>query len=101
MTLQNFNINSYVRVRLTDLGRAELRRQHDELNRHISEFGGKPLGQSFTEVDGWSKWQLWDLMQRLGPLVLMGYEPPFDTNIVLEIDDAAHAAAVDKGSSRP
>ena len=85
MNLIQFNINETVRVRLTDIGRAELKRQHDELNARIIAIGGKPFETWCPEeVDGWSRWQLWRLMEQLGHLCHIGSDGPFETNIVLE-----------------
>lgn len=82
-----FNINDYVFVRLTDTGRNELRRQRAEL-----VAGLKPRAREmFTgdgvpeEDDGWSRWQLWDLMARLGHLNRMGFKGPFETTIKFEV----------------
>jgi hypothetical protein len=88
MNLISFNINHFVRVRLTDRGRAELRRQHDELNAPRVAAGYPPFPFLLKEVDGWSRWQLHELMQQLGPLCCVGFDPPFETTIVLEAEDA-------------
>lgn len=74
-----FNINETVRVKLTETGIAELRRQHEELKALF------PTVREFTppetDTDGWSKHQLWSLMQALGHLCVMGCALPFETTI--------------------
>lgn len=81
----DFNINNYVHVRLTPHGRECLRKNYNELASH---FGGK-LSWDFRlpeeDADGWSKWQMHDLMDSLGKYVGMGRELPFETNIRIEI----------------
>jgi DNA-binding MarR family transcriptional regulator len=78
-----FNINSYVRVKLTDLGREEIRRHNSELTATISERTGKFTRFSMPEedADGWSKWQAWELMQRFGHMLYLGGKMPFDAEI--------------------
>jgi len=73
-----FNINSYVSVKLTDHGRALLKKYHDEL-KLPKDIKLKPI----AEVDGWSKWQLWELMSIFGPSVYLAAEMPF--NAVIKI----------------
>ena len=59
-----FNANEYVRVRLTDAGRAEIHKQRDALAASFpyANFDLWPV----EDAEGWSQWQLWDLMKRLG-----------------------------------
>lgn len=83
-TVLPFNMNDYVRVRLTDFGRARLREQHDELYRLVVASGGEAREwvPPKEDADGWSEWQLWSLMQRLGQHIYLGMPtPPFDTSI--------------------
>jgi hypothetical protein len=81
----DFNINDYVHVRLTAHGRECLRKNYDEL---ASFYGGK-LSWKFKlpkeDAEGWSKWQMHDLMDQLGKYVGMGREIPFETKIRVEI----------------
>lgn len=67
-----FNINSYVRVKLTELGRERLRQHVDELNAFIRQHSPKaqllPYDTVEEDADGWSEWQLWSLMPPLGCL---------------------------------
>jgi hypothetical protein len=52
-----FNINDEVRVKLTDYGRRVLRARHMEF------YGGQLKHTPKKEDnDGWSRWQLWDLL---------------------------------------
>lgn len=82
------NINSTVRVRLTDAGRQELRRQVADLRRQL---GGLPFqAHPREDSEGWSRWQLWALMSQLGHMCQLGFgDLPFETEI--EIEDSPDA----------
>jgi len=81
-----FNINNYVRVRLTETGKKELIRQAKKFRKDFpsvkntyilpKEYGG-----------GWSRWQLWTLMDTFGSVMHMGFDPPFETDIEMEEPD--------------
>jgi hypothetical protein len=75
-----FNINSYVEVKLTDVGRTHLQKEWENLCPGISYTPVK-------EVDGWSKWQLWILIESFGGPMYFGKEPPFETEIRILVDD--------------
>lgn len=79
-----FNINKYVKVRVTPYGRSLLEKQHAELMEMIPECGRHPFRLDIDQ-DGYSKFQLWDLMSRLGQYCQMGVEQPFETEVVFEI----------------
>lgn len=73
------NMNDRVYVRLTDTGRGHIEKAHHEL------FMGKvPFAPTKEDADGWSEWQLWDLMQTLGDVCFMGGPVPFETAIRLK-----------------
>ena len=78
--MRKLNINDKVRVRLTDLGREELVRGHEKLFR-----GRWPYRAPHEDAEGWSEWQLWDLMHRLGHMCSLGSRLPFET--VIEIKE--------------
>ncbi|WP_336800500.1 Lar family restriction alleviation protein [Kaistia sp. MMO-174] len=69
---REFNINRSVRVKLTDAGAVELKRQHDELR---ERFPTLPEWQDPRDADGWYKEQLWLLMRRLGHMHRAGVAP--------------------------
>lgn len=74
-----FNINNYVRVKLNDHGRKICKDYHDDL------FKSSRMKPEYTppveDDDGWSKWQMWELMQKFGPHIYLGGEVPFDPQI--------------------
>jgi hypothetical protein len=84
-----FNVNDTVRVKLTDYGRAMHRANHDGHNAGRARRGLPPIAylRPKEDADGWSKWQLWELMREFGPHVGLGRDVPFATTI--EIPDAA------------
>lgn len=57
-----FNVNDYVRVKLTNHGRSVLRQQREALLKPY----GLPVRLPEEDAAGWSTWQLWSLMQELG-----------------------------------
>jgi hypothetical protein len=63
-----FNVNHEVRVRLKERGRAIVAEERPHKR---------------VDADGWSTWQLWDLMQCFGPHIVFGGPVPFETNIEL------------------
>jgi hypothetical protein len=83
--LIKFNVNSYVRVRLTDKGRELHRADWDSLLKPL-----KPPRWEYQppqENDGWWRTQAWHLMQLFGPHITMGMPAPFQTEILIEVED--------------
>jgi hypothetical protein len=80
------NINEQVKVKLTDLGISILTNRRKELNRMIESRGGKGLGEFQLKIDdeGYTTYQLWDLMSTFGEVLTMGFEVPFETNIIIK-----------------
>jgi hypothetical protein len=77
-----FNINSYVAVKLTSAGLDTLVSQRDELQALYPRVDlGNPL--PFVDEEGYSKFQLWALMHDLGHQCILGQATPFDTTIKL------------------
>ncbi len=74
-----FNINGYVRVRLTPLGLEKLKEEHEQLRLFCSAIG--EFTPPKTDSEGYSKWQMWLLMQSLGQYCRPGSELPFETEI--------------------
>lgn len=74
-----FNVNNYVRVKLTDIGRDALRKEHENLYRLFDKV--PEYLPPKEDADGWSEWQLWDLMNKLGPHCRNGAHVPFSTEI--------------------
>jgi len=80
-----FNLNDYIKVQLTDTGRAFLRAEH------AKRFWGRdakfPYMPPEEDEAGWSRWQLWDFMARFGPHISMTGDLPVMTDIEIESPD--------------
>jgi len=73
-----FNINDTVSVKLTDYGISLLEQATTELE---TVTGSKFLHKQY-QTNKWTKFQLWDLMNRFGSHLFNGANPlPFETTI--------------------
>lgn len=70
-----FNLNDHVLVRLTEHGR---KLHRDDYDKSKSPY---PYKEPEEDEQGWSKWQLWELMRAFGPHLYNGCELPFETTI--------------------
>ena len=79
--MTEFNINDTVMVRLTEYGKAKHRESHEKFYKQLG------MNVEYTapkeDEDGWSKWQLWDLMSEFGQHISLGGRVPFETTIRL------------------
>lgn len=78
-----FNVNDYVKVKLTKKGLEILKEQHAQLqsyyHKHNIEFDPPSVDE-----DGYSSFQMHYLMNIFGPGMLLGCEVPFETEIIIE-----------------
>ena len=82
MNTMNFNINHNVQVKLTNVGHGILKRNHIQLCDSLKkERGYSPP----KEIDGWSTWQMWSLMETFGAHISLTGEVPFETEIKIEV----------------
>lgn len=82
-----FNVNMNVRVKLTECGRRLHRENHDALYRNT---GVEPSHYRAPKEDaeGWSTWQLWDLMHEFGKSLWNGSKDiPFMLSIQLDAEE--------------
>ena len=79
------NINECLKVKLTTAGINELSRQREEF---IRAFPHIKLGDLIknTDSDGYTKFQLHDLMNKFGHMMSVGSELPFHANILIGDD---------------
>lgn len=75
-----FNINDNVRVKLTQSGLDALRKDHGKLFK-----GAFSYIEPDIDEEGWTTFQLWELMDRLGSHIVMGCPLPFETEIEIEV----------------
>lgn len=78
-----FNINSFVRVKVTEIGHKQHRKLHDDL---IALAKGVywPYVPLEVDADGWTPMQLWEVMQVWGPHMGNGLPVPIETEIQFE-----------------
>lgn len=81
-----FNINSKVKIKITDAGKDILDKENAELKKQYPriDFGTAPAKPE--SHDGWQEWQLWEVMSTFGPYMCNGALPPFETDIVINVD---------------
>jgi hypothetical protein len=73
-----FNMNDRVQIRLTTIGRTVVANDDAEVRAVFPSYGGMTVNE---DADGWSEWQLWEVMQVFGPSIYLAGKPPFDTTI--------------------
>jgi len=81
--MTKFNVNDQVRVQLKPWARDRIVEARKE--------SGCPEKYCRVQEDegGWSSWPLWALMQEVGPMISMGNEPPFATEIEFDLKRSA------------
>lgn len=85
-----FNINDWVRVKLTEHGRNILYHENLRINAFIKERNSEAVDIPFhlnEDAEGWSHWQLWSLMARFGSTMSMVTPLPFASDIELEVKE--------------
>jgi hypothetical protein len=82
-------MNEYILVKLTDRGKEIVRQDCKEFQELINTNGGKltiPEPPCLSSKD-FSRWQAWDLMETFGHHMAIGTEPPFELNVLIELQD--------------
>jgi hypothetical protein len=80
-----FNINHQVKVKVTDYG-YEAWLEHE--NRFVMYSSTYPITtieelKAKVDTDGYTTFQMWDMMAIFGPKMSMGFKIPIDTNVIL------------------
>lgn len=78
-----FNLNDWVRVKLTDHGRHILLRKALRDREEFPALRSFPYKPPVEDAEGWSKWQLWSLISEFGEHVGLGLDNPFELDIEL------------------
>lgn len=81
-----FNVNHFVRVKLTDEGRRIHRQRFRKLNATVKITSNMKYSPPVEDSDGWSRWQLWSLMQAFGEHCGL-QNNPFHCDIEFEVSD--------------
>jgi hypothetical protein len=76
-----FNMNHVVRVKLTPKGRDQLKADHIKRLDPLGLLTKFPYQPPEEDADGWSRWQLWVLMEKFGEHMGLGRELLFDAEI--------------------
>lgn len=79
-----FNVNSKVKVKLTDKGWDILRADRERMQKLVPTHDWK---LPTPDEDGYLTYQMWTFMQMFGPHITMGMMPPFETDIFLVTND--------------
>lgn len=66
--MKKFNLNDYVKVKLTPRGVDIYFHRYDDTNEYILSHGGKPLERRMPRIDkdGFTEFQLWEFIQLYG-----------------------------------
>ena len=76
----DFNVNNYVKIKITKVGMDILKKRHDKYANLAPEVFGY-FTPPPTDEDGWSEFQLWDLCNKFGGQMFNGGSVPFETTI--------------------
>lgn len=80
----NINLNNWVKVKLTELGKEIERKNYQDINELVKKYGGKHSEYKLEiDGDGYTSYQLWELIEKFGSYVGLGKNLPFETNIIL------------------
>ena len=85
--MKSFNINCNVRVKLTEHGKQMLERDHNEFWGSRGMLDKFPYQPYQEDENGYVKFQLWNLMDKLGKYCGIGCAMPFDTVIFIDEKD--------------
>lgn len=79
---KKLNMNNAVKVILSEAGHKEMERQHNELYKNVGiEY--RPFTRKAVNEDGYSTFQLHDLMNTFGHMMTIGGELPFESLSIL------------------
>lgn len=78
------NFNDGVKVKLTEYGEQILKNRHEELNLHYLKRGVKDIGPYVSRADseGYTSFQIWELMQKFGPYMSIAKPEPFKGEMI-------------------
>lgn len=84
------NLNEFVKVKLTDFAKDIYYHQYDDLNEIIIKKGETPITPKMPKIDrdGYTKIQLWELMQIYGKYMKLGGTTCFKPlEIIYELEE--------------
>lgn len=83
--MKTLNLNSYVRIKLTEFGLKELKKQHNKLKKKNPSIG--KFTPPETDKDGFCEMQLWVVMNTFGKYLYNG-SPNIPFELTIQIDEA-------------
>ena len=80
-----FNINRYIKVKLNDKGKDIYYHKNDWLNNYTGKEVIKP---NYPDVDneGYTKFQAWEFMEIYGSHLRIGFDVPFECDILIQAE---------------
>lgn len=85
--MKKININSSVKVKLTDFGKRMDEKDHIEFWMSIGKLDSHPYKPPEEDDDGYCEFQLWELMDRFGKYCEWDEDLPFDIDILIHEGD--------------
>ena len=82
-----YNINDYIKVKLNDVGKEIFYHRYDALNSYYKNHGMEDIIKPRypeEDIDGYTKFQIWEFMKLYGEYVVMGRNLLFETEIIIE-----------------
>lgn len=80
---RRLNMNEAVLIKIKQRGHEIMRERHEALRREFPTVG--PYRPPDVDANGYTRMQLWCVMQEFGPHITMGFEPPFETEILIPV----------------
>ena len=85
--MKSFNVNCAVKVLLTEHGKQLLERDYNNFWSSRGMLDKFPYKPKQPDENGYVRFQLWELMYKLGKYCGLGADPPFDTVILIDEND--------------
>jgi hypothetical protein len=81
------NVNDNIRVKLLDEGYQILADDHNQFLGRIPNWESRDAAyyKSKADKDGYTTFQMWEFMQKFGPLIKMGRKVHFEMDIILRV----------------
>lgn len=81
MTKLAMNLNEKVWIRVTPRGKT-IWDEYEKRWADMLTIEPRPLPP--VDADGWSEWQLWEVMKTFGQYMVMGLDPPIEMTIQIK-----------------
>jgi hypothetical protein len=80
-----FNINNEVKVKITDIGYDIWLAYENKFTQYLPTYPITTIEElkAKADKDGYTEFQMWDMMSIFGSHMKMGFENPIETNIII------------------